>query len=57
VDVIVAAVISFLDIYNTSQKIIDSKSDFTEKLSTLIGTLNVRIEFEEEGVFGFYLLM
>lgn len=51
------AVMDFLGKYNTAEAIEAALLDFRKELTDVIGTLNVRIETEEEGVFGSYLLM
>jgi len=51
------AVMGFLDKYNTAESIDVSLPTFQEELPGIIRTLNVRIETEEEGVYGIYLLM
>jgi len=50
-------VMAFLNKYNAAEAITATTEDFKKELETIIRTLNLRIETEEEGVFGLYLLM
>ena len=49
-------VMGFLDTYKTPESIDVSIVTFQHELEGIIKTLNVRIETEEEGVYGIYLV-
>lgn len=51
------AVMDFLGKYSSSDVINTASLSFGEELSGIIGTLNTRIETEEEGLFDLYLLL
>ena len=50
-------VMGFLDKYKTPEAINTAISDYKKELFNIVGTLNIRIETEEEGVFDLYLLL
>lgn len=54
---IAKVVMSFLDKYANQEGVAKFAADFDEDLMKIITALNMRIESEEEGVFGIYLLM
>ena len=56
-DDLAKTIIEFLDKYIVAGSIETSPVDFRKELSSMISTLNVRIETEEEGMFDFYLMM
>jgi hypothetical protein len=56
-DVIGTVVMAFLEDYNSPERISASIDEFKERMSVITDMLNTRIESEEEGVFGYYLLM
>ena len=49
-------IMTFLDKYSRVETIKGSRLVLTEELHNIIGTLNTRIETEEEGVFDIYLI-
>lgn len=54
---IAATVNTFLEKYNTAEKIANSFNNFDKELESIINILNIRIETEETGVYQLYLLM
>ena len=56
-DTIEKVVIEFLDKYATPESISANTSNFSSELSVIINALNARVETEEEGLFGLYLLL
>lgn len=56
-DEIGEAVLKFLEEYNKEDKILVNKLMFKNELQSIISALNTRIETEEEGIYGMYLLM
>lgn len=56
-DEIGKVVTKFLDSYASEETITASLPDFKHELSSIIHTLNMRIETEEEGVFNIYVLL
>lgn len=50
-------IFSFLDKYPTVESIQKSIPEFRRELNSIAGTLSVRVETEEEGLFDFYLMM
>lgn len=56
-DDIARVVLAFLEKYSAPESINSSIPDFKNNLSKIIGTLNTRIETEEEGIFDIYLVM
>ncbi len=56
-DEIGKVVIGFLEKYATAETISKSLLEFKKELISIINTLNMRIESEEDGVFGLYLLL
>jgi len=56
-DEIGKVVIGFLEKYSTPESVEKVIPEFRKELANIIGTLNTRIETEEDGVFGLYLLI
>jgi len=50
-------VFAFLNKYSTTETIKENPTNFTNELSTITATLNTRVETEEEGVYGVFLLL
>jgi regulator of sigma D len=56
-DEIAMVIMAFLDKYLAAGDIEKNLFNFKKELSGIIGTLNTRIETEEEGLFDLYLLL
>jgi len=50
------AVMQFLEKYSNKDSV-ENEDNFKSELSAIVSTLNARIETEEEGVYGIYLVM
>lgn len=56
-DEIGVVVMKFLEKYSLPKTVESAPLDLKKELSEIVSTLNTRIETEEEGVFGIYLIM
>lgn len=56
-DVIAKTALSFLDMYNSPEIISSAFDAYRAELQIVTSAINIRIEVEEDGVFGAYLVM
>jgi len=56
-DEIGSVIMKFLEKYSLPKNIESAPLDFKKELTGIISTLNTRIETEEDGVFGIYIIM